>query len=102
MTSIPLAVLDEHVWPRVHELQLLPTLQLVAAIGPSCIEDLPDLLRAYAGWRDKPELPGWSTRVSEALGRALFFATKLHQGNTEPTQHECHSTQAGANRQAAL
>lgn len=67
MAAIPHDVLAEHVWPRLHQLQLRPTLQAVAALGPSSIEDLPDLLCAGSSWHDQSEQPGWSMRVTEAL-----------------------------------
>lgn len=69
MATIPLEVLQEHVWPRLHQLQLLPALQAIERIGPSNIEDLPDLWNEneFASWRDIPEEAGWSSRVQEAL-----------------------------------
>lgn len=67
MATIPVEVLQEHVWPRVHQLQLLPALQAIERIGPSNIEDLPDLLNEFPRWRDIPEEAGWSSRVQEAL-----------------------------------
>lgn len=73
MSRLPLELLQDHVWPRVHQLQLRPTVQMIAQIGPSSIEDLPDLLSEFASWSDKPERPGWSTRVSEARQHAAFF-----------------------------
>jgi hypothetical protein len=69
MATIPLEVLQEHVWPRLHQLQLLPALETIVQIGPSSIEDLPDLLNEneFACWSDNPEEAGWSSRVQEAL-----------------------------------
>ena len=73
MSGLPLDLLQDHVWPRVHQLQLRSTVQMIAQIGPSSIEDLPDLLSEFHSWSDTPERPGWSTRVSEARQHAAFF-----------------------------
>ena len=67
MSAIPPEVLQEYVWPRLHQLRLLPTLDTIVQIGPSSIEDLPDLLSEFPRWRDIPEDAGWSSRVQEAL-----------------------------------
>lgn len=75
MKLLPPELIDEHIWPRVHELGLMKTLEQVRMAGHSEFEDLPDLM-----WdgdvikHNESEVgsPGYSRRVTEALRRVAF------------------------------
>ena len=60
LDALPLDVLLAHVYPRVHELHMRLTLRAIRQIGPSRLENMPDLVCSA------PERAGWSTRVQEA------------------------------------
>jgi len=78
LKSLPLELMDEHIWPRVHELGLMETLEQVRRAGQSEFEDLPDLMwegdvmkhnEMEGGMAGSP---GYSRRVTEALTRLKF------------------------------
>ena len=51
MLRLPDDMLQEHVWPRVHELRMRAALAQICAAGPSECEDLPDLLDTETGMK---------------------------------------------------
>lgn len=71
MPPCPDALLQSHVWPRVHQLRLRAALADVGRAGTSFYEDLPDLVDAWDTanrWRRVRERfspRGWSQRVTE-------------------------------------
>lgn len=76
MQRIPDDVLDI-IYTYVHQLRMRSTLVLIQRIGPSDIEDLPDLIcdGAHSVFMDAmstEDAPGWSERVKEC--RAKFAA----------------------------
>ena len=69
MISIPESVLNAHVWPRVHQLRLRPSMHILAHAGPSFFEDMPDLTffdhHLIRSCDDIHQFRGWSQRVTE-------------------------------------
>ena len=72
MPPLPDAVMEEYVWPWVHQMRMRDCLDRVVRAGPSLYEDLPDLVPADETWlalpapsSPSPSPRGWSGRVSE-------------------------------------
>lgn len=72
LNSLPLELIEQHIWPRVHELGLMESLEQVRRAGQSEFEDLPDLIWEGDVMKHNEReggSPGYSRRVKEVLAR---------------------------------
>ena len=54
LPRLPDAVMEEYVWPWVHQMRMRASLNRIVRAGPSLYEDLPDLVPADETWLSSP------------------------------------------------
>lgn len=76
MLILPDSVLDI-IYANLHQLCMRRTLELIQSIGPSDIEDLPDLIfdgPVFMTAMRADDAPGWSERVSECRVKRMALS----------------------------
>ena len=68
---LPECILIAHVWPRVHQLGLSPSIHAIKKAGPSLLEDRVDLITISHVCEKIQQFRGWSQRVTE-FHRSLY------------------------------